>query len=118
ASPPGSVICLMGGTYNVATTFSPAHNGTSNAWIVYKAYGDSTPSFVWTAGTDYNFFGMENYTTANLTTSSSFQYLEFRGLTLKGNNFVSSGFMSQLSTYQIFIVTSIMNMHSRVVSDE
>ena len=64
ASSPGSVICLMGGTYNVATTFSPAHNGTSNAWIVYKAYGDSTPTFVWTAGTDYNFFGMENYTTA------------------------------------------------------
>src|SRR5262249_12723963 len=47
ATVPGSVVCLKGGAYNRSKAFSPAHNGTSDAWIVYKAYGDAPVNFVW-----------------------------------------------------------------------
>src|SRR5262245_42765157 len=48
ASGPGSVICLKGGTYNLSSTFSPTHSGTSTGYITWKAYGDSAANFVWT----------------------------------------------------------------------
>jgi hypothetical protein len=115
ASAPGSVVCIMGGTYNFSTTFIPAHNGTASAWIVYKAYGDSAANFVWIGGTDYNFFGMENQTTSSFS-SSSFQYLEFDGLNLDGQNGVGSGFKCQWSHHLRFIGNYIKNMGSAGIS--
>jgi len=51
-----------------------------------------------------------------LTTSSSFQYLEFRGLTLNGNNLVGSGFKCQWGHHMRFIGNTIKNMGSAGIS--
>ncbi|HKV25419.1 MAG TPA: DUF4082 domain-containing protein, partial [Candidatus Acidoferrum sp.] len=40
ATQPGSVVCLMGGTYNLGSTFVPPVSGTSSSWITYKSYGN------------------------------------------------------------------------------
>src|SRR4029077_5241334 len=50
AAQPGAVVCLLGGTYNLSSTFYPPRSGTPTAWIVYKAYGDSPANLLWTAG--------------------------------------------------------------------
>ncbi|MGH7602865.1 MAG: Ig-like domain-containing protein, partial [Gemmatimonadaceae bacterium] len=39
ATQPGSVVCLLGGTYNLASTFYPPISGSPSSWIVYKNYG-------------------------------------------------------------------------------
>ena len=101
----------MGGTYNFSKTLSPAHSGTANAWIVYQAYGDSDANLVWTGGTDYNFFGMEAP-----SFSSAYQYLEFRGLKLNGQNGVGSGFKCQWGHHMRFIGNYIKNMGSAGIS--
>src|SRR5882762_5436478 len=47
---PGSVVCLLGGTYNLSSTFYPPTSGSPSSWIVYKNYGNSPVNLVWTAG--------------------------------------------------------------------
>src|SRR5262249_25407725 len=48
AAQPGDVVCIMGGTYNRTGSFYPPRGGMPNAWIIYKAYGDSPVNFVYT----------------------------------------------------------------------
>src|SRR6266403_464549 len=46
---PGSVVCLLGGTYNLSSTFYPPTSGSPSSWIVYKNYGNSPVNLAWTA---------------------------------------------------------------------
>jgi hypothetical protein len=48
ATQPGSVLCLLGGTYNLSSSFTPPNSGSPSAWIVYKNYGDGPVNFVYT----------------------------------------------------------------------
>src|SRR5690242_17004739 len=50
ASQPGSVVCLLAGTYNMGSTFYPPTSGTPSSWIIYKSYGNGAVNLVWTAG--------------------------------------------------------------------
>src|SRR5207302_9651141 len=50
ASQPGSVVCLLAGTFNLGSTFFPPVSGTPSSWIVYKSYGNGTVNLVCTAG--------------------------------------------------------------------
>src|SRR5579862_1752907 len=52
AAGPGSVICLLAGTYNLSSTFTPPKSGTSSSWIVYKSYGNGAVTFAWTGPAD------------------------------------------------------------------
>jgi hypothetical protein len=42
ATAPGAVVCLLGGTYYLSSSFNPPHSGSPSFWIVYRNY-DSTP---------------------------------------------------------------------------
>lgn len=89
AAQPGAVICVMGGTYNRSGSFYPPRSGTPNAWIVYKAYGDSPVNFVYT-GSASNwtaFFHSGNHTFPNGPA-----YLEFSGFNLDGRDNAVDGF--------------------------
>src|SRR5437588_1412929 len=77
ASGPGSVVCLLGGTYTLSSSFSPPTSGSPSSWITYKNY-DSTPvNFVWSGGSNASamfYIGGGSF-------PSGPAYLEFRGLT-------------------------------------
>ncbi len=88
ATQPGSVVCLLGGTYNLSSSFYPSISGTPSSWIVYKNY-DSTPvNFVWTGGANASamfYMGSGSF-------PSGPAYLEFQGLNLNGNGNAADGF--------------------------
>src|SRR6266446_4887102 len=106
-SEPGDVICLLGGTYNLASTFFPARSGTASAWIVYKAYGDSTPTLTWTGsnsdpdGSLIHFYGNSNWTGQN--------YIEVRGLTFNGANINTYALKCNASHHLRFIGNTLVN---------
>ncbi len=45
---PGSVVCLLGGRYELPYAFVPPYGGSSSSWITYKNYGDGDVLLVWT----------------------------------------------------------------------
>src|SRR5437773_4980563 len=71
ATVPGSVVCLLGGAYNLSQTFYPYHNGTASAWIVYKNYGDSEVRLVWTAGATAPDFNMIHFYSPSFSTAKN-----------------------------------------------
>jgi hypothetical protein len=102
---PGSVVCLLGGTYNLSSTFYPPTSGSPSSWIVYKNYGDGPVNLVWTAGAIAQpmfKFGGGNF-------PSGAAYLEFRGLNLDGQNNALDGFFCQGGHHLRFIGNTINN---------
>jgi hypothetical protein len=82
ATQPGSVLCLLGGSYNLSSSFTPPNSGSPSAWIVYKNY-DSTPvNFVYTGSA--NAASIFRITNGGSFPSGGPAYLEFRGLHLNG----------------------------------
>ena len=105
ASGPGSVVCLLGGTYTLSSSFSPPTSGSPSSWITYKNY-DSTPvNFVWSGGSNASamfYIGGGSF-------PSGPAYLEFRGLNLNGNANAADGFFCRGSHHLRFISNSISN---------
>jgi hypothetical protein len=105
ATQPGSVVCLLGGTYNLSSSFSPSISGSPSSWIVYKNY-DSTPvNFVWTGAANASamfYFGGGSF-------PSGPAYLEFQGLNLNGNANAADGFFCRGSHHLRFLSNSISN---------
>src|SRR5881296_3682162 len=105
ASGPGSVVCLLGGTYSLSSSFSPPTSGSPSSWITYKNY-DSTPvNFVWSGGSNASamfYIGGGSF-------PSGPAYLEFRGLNLNGNTNAADGFFCRGSHHLRFISNSISN---------
>ena len=102
---PGSVVCLLAGTYAFSYSFYPPASGTPNAWIVYKAYGDGPVTWLWTAGA----IGQPIVKLGNGTFPSNPAYLEFRGLTLDGQNTALDGFLCAGAHHLRFIGNRIDN---------
>jgi hypothetical protein len=103
ATRPGSVVCLLGGTYLLRSTFKPPTSGTPAAWIVYRAFGDAPVKFSWTGGADASpMFDMNG---GNFPSNPA--YLEFRGLTLDGGGKAGDGFFCRGSHHLRFIENSI-----------
>lgn len=88
ASEPGSVICLLGGTYNISSTFLPARSGTSTSYITWKSEGDSPANFVWTGGA-----GTNNGTGRQMIALNGRSYINFIGLNLDGQQFANAGIL-------------------------
>src|SRR5438477_368455 len=105
ASGPGSVVCLLGGTYTLSSSFSPPTSCSPSSWITYKNY-DSTPvNFVWSGGSNASamfYIGGGSF-------PSGPAYLEFRGLNLNGNANAADGFFCRGSHHLRFISNSISN---------
>lgn len=105
ATQPGSVVCLLGGTYNLASSFSPPESGNASSWIVYKSY-DSTPvDFVWTGPADAS--PMFKLGTGKFPSGPA--YLEFRGLHLDGRGDAADGFFCRGGHHLRYIANSISN---------
>jgi len=102
---PGSVVCLLGGTYNLSSTFYPPTSGSPSSWIVYKSYGDSAVNFVWTAGA----IAQPMFKFGGGSFPSGPAYLEFRGLNLDGQNNALDGFFCQGAHHLRFLGNSINN---------
>src|SRR5436853_3943079 len=84
---PGSVVCLLGGRYELPYTFVPPYGGTSSSWITYKNYGDGDVLLVWTGGfTAAPMIGISS------TVAPPTPYVQFIGLTLDGQGMALDGF--------------------------
>jgi hypothetical protein len=106
----GDTVCIAPGTYSLSSTFYPAHSGNENAWITYTGYGTGVVDIVWTAGTnasDQTMFHMYN---AKFPEGPS--YIEFKGLTLNGQNVAESGFFCEGSHHLRYIQNTIEDMGS------
>jgi len=102
---PGSVVCLLGGTYLLGSTFKPPASGTPAAWIIYRAFGDAPVKFSWTGGADASpMFDMNGG-----SFPSNPAYLEFRGLNLDGEGKAGDGFFCRGSHHLRFIGNRISN---------
>jgi len=85
---PGSVVCLLGGTYQLTSTFKPPTSGTPSSWIIYRNYDEAPVKFVWTGPADASpMFDMNEG-----KFPSGPAYLEFRGLNLDGGGKAGDGF--------------------------
>jgi hypothetical protein len=105
ATQPGSIVCLLGGTYNLSSSFTPPNNGTPTAWIVYKNF-DSTPvNFVYSGPADAS----PMFRLGSVSFPNGPAYLEFRGLHLEGNGNAADGFFCRGGHHLRFIGNSISN---------
>jgi hypothetical protein len=102
---PGSVVCLLAGTYNLSSTFYPPTSGSPSSWIVYKDYGDGPVNLVWTAGAN----AQPMFKLGGGSFPSGAAYLEFRGLHLDGQNTALDGFFCQGGHHLRFMSNSINN---------
>jgi hypothetical protein len=105
ATQPGSVVCLLGGTYSLASTFSPPASGTPSSWIVYKAYGDSPVYINYTGAPTGD--SMISFQGGSFPSNPS--YLEFRDLNLNGQGNALDGFICNGSHHLRFIGNSVSN---------
>jgi hypothetical protein len=105
ASVAGSVICLKGGTYNLAATFSPTHGGTSSKYITWEAYGDSPANFVWTGGSDRNDGRGRQMIAAN-----SKSYLKFIGFNMDGLQFGNQGILCNTCDHIVYQNLYVKNL--------
>lgn len=107
---PGSVVCVLAGTYLLRSTFYPPRSGTPSAWIVYRSYGEGDVTFVWAAGQEASDLNMFHIYSATFPFGPA--YLEFRGFRLDGRNNASNGFFCAGSHHLRFIGNIIANMGS------
>ncbi len=112
ATGPGSVVCLLGGTYSFSSTFSPPVSGTPSSWIVYKAYGDSPVNINYTGAPD----GQVMFRFNGGSFPSNPAYLEFRNLNLNGQGNALDGFYCSGSHHLRFIGNSVSNTGGSGVS--
>jgi hypothetical protein len=105
ASVPGSVVCLLGGTYNLSSSFNPPNSGSPSSWIVYKNYDTTPVNFVWTGAADAS--AMFRFNGGGFPSNPA--YLEFRGFNLNGNGNAADGFFCRGSHHLRFIGNSISN---------
>ena len=102
---PGSVVCLLGGTYQLTSTFKPPTSGTPSSWIIYRNYDEAPVKFVWAGPADASpMFDMNEG-----KFPSGPAYLEFRGLNLDGGGKAGDGFFCRGSHHLRFIGNTISN---------
>jgi Bacterial Ig domain/Putative Ig domain/Immunoglobulin domain/Right handed beta helix region len=104
ATQPGAILCLLGGTYNFSSSFTPPSSGTPSSWITYKNYGDGPVNIVYTGPADASpifRLGSGSFPTGGVS------YIEFRGLNLNGNSNSGDAFWCQGTHHLRFINNSM-----------
>ena len=104
---PGSVVCLLAGTYLLNSTFYPPQSGTPSAWIVYKNYGEGDVQIAWAGGPEASDKMMIKVGDGKFP--SRVAYLEFRGLKLDGQTHAIAGFFCFGSHHLRFIGNTVKN---------
>jgi hypothetical protein len=103
---PGSIVCVLGGTYPETHTFYPPHLGTPAAWIVYKAYGDGPVNFVWTSS--------QACPPADCTMANAYNaggaYIEYQGFNFYGEGLAGNALGCNNSHHLRFIGNTIYNV--------
>jgi len=102
---PGSVVCLLSGTYPLNSSFQPPQSGSSSAWIVFKNCGGGPVNLVWTGAADAQ--PMIRIHGGKFPSGPA--YLEFRGLKLDGRGKALDGFFCEGSHHLRFIGNSVSN---------
>jgi len=102
---PGSIVCLLAGSYPLSSSFNPPSGGDSSAWIVYKSCGDGTVTLAWTGPAD----GSPMFKLGTDRFPSGPAYLEFRGLHLDGRGNAADGFFCRGGHHLRFIANTITN---------
>src|SRR5260370_6363256 len=102
---PGSVVCLLGGTYNLSSTFFAPTSGSPSSWIVYKNYGNGPVNLVCTACA----IAQPMFQFGGGSFPSGPPYLELRALTPDAQNTALDGFLCQGGHHLHFIGNSINN---------
>jgi len=108
ATQPGSVVCLLGGTYNFSSSFTPPSSGTPSSWITYKNYGDGPVNIVYTGPADASpifRLGSGSFPTGGVS------YIEFRGLNLNGNSNSGDAFWCQGTHHLRFTNKLLPHLH-------
>jgi hypothetical protein len=105
ATRPGSIVCLLSGSYPLSASFSPPASGSPSAWIVYKHCGDGSVNFVWTGPADAS--PMFKLGSGRFPAGPAF--LEFRGLNLDGRGNAADGFYCRGGHHLRFVDNSISN---------
>jgi parallel beta helix pectate lyase-like protein len=105
ASQPGSIVCLLAGTYFLSSPFIPPASGNPSAWIVYKSCDGGAVNLVWTGDADAS----PMFKLGNGKFPSGPAYLEFRGLHLDGRGNAADGFFCRGGHHLRFISNSITN---------
>jgi len=106
ATSPGSVVCLLGGTYNFSSSFTPPSSGTPSSWIIYKNYGDGPVSIRYTGPADASAIfrlGSGSFPSGGVS------YIEFRGLNVDGNGNSGDAFWCQGTHHLRFINNTMSN---------
>lgn len=104
---PGSVVCLLAGTYLINSTLYPPKSGMPSAWIIYRNAGDGEVKLVWNGGPDAPDKMMIKIGRGEFPSEPS--YLEFRGLTLDGQTQAIAGFFCYGSHHLRFINNTVTN---------
>jgi hypothetical protein len=105
AARPGSVVCLLPGSYGLDSSFAPPRSGTPSAWIVYKSCGNGAVNFVWTGPPDAS----PLFKLGSGQFPSGPSYLEFRGLHLDGRGNAGDGFFCRGGHHLRFIDNTVTN---------
>ena len=102
---PGSVVCLLPGTYDLDSSFVPPHSGSPSAWIVYKSCGNGSVNFVYTGPPDAS----PLFKLGSGEFPSGPSYLEFRSLHLDGRGNAGDGFFCRGGHHLRFLDDFISN---------
>jgi hypothetical protein len=105
ATRPGSIVCLLPGTYDLDSSFVPPHSGSPSAWIVYKSCGNGSVNFVYTGPPDAS----PLFKLGSGEFPSGPSYLEFRGLHLDGRGNAGDGFFCRGGHHLRFLDDFITN---------
>lgn len=102
---PGSVVCLLSGSYTLSSSFIPPASGKPTAWITYKGYGDGPVNFVWNGPADAS--PMFKFGDGHFPSGPA--YLEFEGFNLDGQGKAADGFFCRGAHHLRFVSNAIFN---------
>jgi len=103
ATRPGSLVCLLPGTYDLDSSFTPPQSGAASAWIVYKSCGDGAVNFVWAGSPDAS----PMFKLGSGPFPSGPSYVEFRGLHFDGRANAGDGFFCRGGHHLRFINNTV-----------
>ncbi len=99
ATVPGSVVCLMGGTYNHSSNIQGFRSGTSSSWITFRNYDSTPPLIKYTGGSlsggQFQLAGSNNWNGPS--------YIIFDGLSFDGNNLIGGALFIKDGSHHITV---------------
>ncbi len=97
---PGSVVCLLAGTYNLTAPLYLSKGGTASAYIKYTSYDSANQAVIrWSGSAQDDMFQINN----------NAAYLEFNSLKFIGNDVATRGIYCSRGSHHIRIIRNTIN---------